>query len=120
MPDVQIAILVIAALIGSGGLAFFLRYHTRLVLAERDAAKALSKAEEHDKELAAQKERVALMETTLNSIRDSLSRLHVVDRIMSAVDVLKERVEDNRRDTAELRTELRQFISGLPVSPKRP
>lgn len=118
MPALQIAMLILAALVGSGAIAFFLRYHTRLVLVERDSSKALTKTEDHDKELAAAKERVLLMEQTLNSIRDSLSKLHVIDQIKATCDTLKERIEDNRRDTADLKQDVREFLRGLPVSPK--
>jgi cell division protein FtsL len=110
MPALQIAALIVALLVTSGATLFFIRYGTRLAFAERDSAEARNKTAEHDREIAATKARVQLMEQTLNQIRDSLSKLNVIDEIKATCDQLKERAAEDRRATSDLRTEIRELL----------
>lgn len=104
---IQIAALIVAALIGSGGLAVFLKYGTRMAIVEKDSDAHTVKVEEHTKENAATEIRLSLMESTMKDIRDSLQRLHVVDQIKTTCDILTARLEDNRKDTQEVKAEVR-------------
>jgi hypothetical protein len=94
MLPLQILTIVIAVLLSSGALAFFLKYSTRLAFAERDATKALASTEAQGKDIAATKERVTLIESTLGDIRNSLSKLNVIDEIKATVNSMKERVDE--------------------------
>jgi cell division protein FtsL len=117
MPAIQIAMLILSALVTSGALVFFIKYGTRLAFAERDSVKALAKAEAHDKEMATFQESLKGMQSAFDSIRESLSRLHVLDSVKSSVDVLSARLQDQQRDTADLKADLRSIIRSLPVNP---
>jgi hypothetical protein len=113
-----VVIIVTSLLVGSGGLAFVLRYGTRLSRTEYDSSKALLKAEQHDKDIAASNARIATMQGTFESIRDSLGRLHLLDTLTASVTVLTARLEDNRNATSELTEDFRAYLRGLPVNPK--
>lgn len=113
-----IATVVVALLVGSGGLAYVLSYGRRLARTEYDSSKALAKAEEHDKEIAATKERVVVMQSAFESVRETLGKLHLLDTLTASVTVLTARLEDNRKATSELATDFREYLRGLPVNPK--
>src|SRR5258708_93181 len=108
-----IAMMVVAIIVGSGGLAAFLKYHTRLVIVEKDAATTATKIEETGKALASNSTRVSLLEATLKDIRDSLAGLQVVHAIKSQVDVLTARHEDNRKEIGEVKTDLKVFMQSI-------
>lgn len=102
-----IVTIVISVLVGSGGLAVFLKYGTRMAIVEKDSESNTKKVDEHAKANAQCETRLSLMESNMKEIRDSLSRLHVVDQIKSTCDILAARLEDNRRDTQEVKADVR-------------
>lgn len=109
-PSVQILLMVLGVLASAGALAFFIKFGTRLAFAERDSTTALARTEQHNKDVAALQTRVTSMESTLESISTSLSKLHLIDQISSKCDVLKERIDETRRDTGELKADLRDLL----------
>jgi hypothetical protein len=105
-----IAMLIVALLVGSGGLAVFLKYGTRVALVEHDSEKNVKTVDEHTREIQATKTRVEVQEQTLKEIRDSLTRLHVIDSMKTTVDVVSARLEDTRKETQQVKDDLRVFI----------
>ena len=105
--------LVVAILVGSGGLAVFLKYGTRMVIVERDSEKTVKTVEAHTADLAATKTRVELQDQMMKEIRDSLTRLHVIDSLKTTVDIVSARLDDNRKDTQQVRDDLRVFMQSV-------
>lgn len=107
------AMLVAAILIGSGGVGMYLKYHTRLAIIEKTANEAKGDISDHSKDLAGAKERVSILENTMKEIRDSLTSLNVVHQIKSQVDVLTARLDDSRKETADVKTDLKVFMQSI-------
>lgn len=94
----QVAGLVTTLLAGSGALAFYFRFGVRLALVEKQAEKSARDSEQNGKDIAATKERVALVENTLQDIRNSLAKLNAIPDLQASMTSLKETVQEKLRD----------------------
>lgn len=109
--------MVVAVIIGSGGLAAFLKFHTRIAMTERDTGEAKDKIENQGKSQAVTDVRVALLEGTMKDIRDGLkaleARFDVVNHIKGAVEVIAARLEDARKENASVKADLGAFVASV-------
>lgn len=109
MSAIQIAALIVALLVTSGALAFYIKFGTRLAFAERDSKDALASTVGQGKELAALQARQMLMEQTVREIHGSLAKLSGIDEIKATCEVLKDRVEALRSSNADARLEVKEL-----------
>lgn len=94
----QMAGLIVSLLAGSGALSFFMRYGVRLAIVEKTAREAHEDSKQNGKDIAATKERVSLVEKTLQDIANALSKLNSIDEIRANVSVMKDTVSDRFKD----------------------
>jgi len=94
MVPLEIAGLVIAALVSTGALAYFMKFSTRMAMTERDSVDALKLARELKEAHLATTGRVTTLEATLAEIKASLSKLVLIDEINARLISLKERMEE--------------------------
>lgn len=107
------AMLVVSLIIGSGGLAMFMKYNTRLAIMERDVPKNSEEIKSQGKDMSATTQRVSMLEGAITEIRDALKGLNVVHTINSSVEVMKARLEDNQKATSEVKQDLQVFMQSI-------
>jgi hypothetical protein len=75
-------------------LALFFRYGVRLALVEQKARDAHDDTKQNGKDIASTTSRVQVLESTLQDIRNSLSKLNGIDEIKANVGSMKERLAE--------------------------
>lgn len=94
--DVIAAIAVFTAV---GGLfALYAHFNVRLALVENTADESHTDSKQTGKDVAALSSRVNLMEGTVQDIRNSLSKLSVIDSLNANVTSIKESIAEKFRD----------------------
>jgi chromosome segregation ATPase len=109
---------IISLFVNAGAIRFFVRYGTRLEIVERDMNDYKAKTDKHSGELITAMQQIVTLNSAVAEIRSSVNsinshdeaKMRTIDSIRVAVELLKERLEDSRKESGEMKADIRELL----------